>query len=408
MHHAPRVSFKCKKMSEMIHNMHRDPATEITKLREFCAKHSIGTVVTPVIDGGPEWVVQKDQLRNVRADYFSIGLYTQENGDLRWLIEQKETALVMLLMASLDGRDAVLLSFRTEPGLIGLTNLSTTIQSTPSNYFRKHGGKSTPFIEIAADPASYGTVMYDGEHHDWGDFYLEKTKRFLIVQLKSPIEAPRGFYWVSFETAQALLLADYLLTSDLRVSIPLLRTARQIKGATAAATVPSDIRPALQKSAYSPGTVDGRGATVSFFNTQTETREISSWIQPLLVPGNRLEIRLPFMRTGSGRYFAIEKRTQTGLSGRELWFPARMESGRIVRTVSSSAEGGRFWQFRNDITLIEVDCPRNSAGAPLPVNGGTWMTEKELSSLVALPLQTSLELRMAWSLVYGGGLAPDE
>lgn len=77
-----------------------------------------------------------------------------------------------------------------------------------------------------------------------------------------------------------------------------------------------------------------------------------------------------------------------------------------MRTVSTSAEGGRFWRYRIDMRLVEVGCPDDQT-----VEGSRgvaqWMPEAELAALVAQPLQTSLELRMAWSLVHaeGSGMA---
>ena len=381
----------------------RDGSVTICGLRDMCSIHSLRTVVSREAHGVPDWIIENGRLRNSKAEYFSIGLYTCDKGDPLLLMEQKETALVMLLISRIDGSDAVLLSLRTEPGLIGLTNFSTTIQSTPSNYLRKHGGKGTPFIEIAADPRAHGTVLYEGEHHDWGDYYHNKTKTFLIVKLASAVETPEGFCWVDLSTARALLLEDNLVTNDLRVSIPLLHSASPHSNNFKDSTSPSDYNLPLRTLEYSPGVVDSRGTTVSFFQTQTETREVRSWVQPLLVPTDVMEIRLPFAKTQSGRIFAVEKRTQPGLVGRQLWFPASKRSGRIACAVSTSAEGGRFWKYRIDIKLVEVESPGGDSG--LIGAGETWIAEEELASLVAQSLQTSLELRMAWSLVCGGNFA---
>ena len=372
------------------------------RFREMCSAHSLETAISPVVDGTPDWIIENGRLRNSKADYFSIGLYASENGSPLLLMEQKETALVMLLVSRIEGKDAVLLSLRTEPGLIGLTNFSTTIQSTPSNYLRKHGGKGTPFIEIASDPHGHGSVLYEGEHHDWGDYYHDKTKRFLIVELASPAEAPPGFCWVDAETARALLLEDNLVTNDLRVSIPLLGS-RSFHQPTRRGAAPAPAR-TLRSLGYSPGVVDSRGTSVSFFQTRTETREVRSWVQPLLVPKDAMEINLPFTRTTSGKMFAVEKRTQPGLLGRQLWFPGSKEGGRITRRVSTSAEGGRFWKYRIDVKLVEVESSRARTG----LNGAdqVWMSKEELGTLIAQSLQTSLELRMAWSLVCGDSLDP--
>jgi hypothetical protein len=103
-------------------------------------------------------------------------------------------------------------------------------------------------------------------------------------------------------------------------------------------------------------------------------------------------IALPYRDSGPGRRFGVEKRTQPGLLGRRLWFPATVP-GSTTRSVATSAEGGRFWRF-----LIEVDLQRVPSPSGRASGNVEWLTETEVADLVAAPLQTSLELRMAWSV----------
>lgn len=402
----------------MVQGCLQSPAPSVDALRDMCSNHSSGTTVTRVADGRPDWIVDGGLLRHSQTNYFSIGLYAGDQGEPLLLMEQTETALVMLLVAEVDGRDAVLLSLRTEPGLIGLTNLTATIQSTPSNYLRKHGGRGTPFIEIAGDPDAHGTVLHDGEQYDWGEYYHGKTKRFLVVRLDVPVDAPAGFRWVPMDTARALLLEDNLVTNDLRVLLTLVeaRSSGEANGPHAVKTTGRG--PRLRSIGFEPGVVDSRGISVSFFSTQTETREVRRWVQPLLVPINPISIRLPFVRTSAGTRFAVERRSQPGLLGHELWFPADVRDSRtgrdarIVRTVRTSAEGGRFWKQAIEISLVElaaeveaeVDSAAPAENLPRVEARASWMSDDELSSLVAQPLQTSLELRMAWSLVHAASL----
>jgi oxidase EvaA len=190
-------------------------------LRSLCSDYSRLSKVTEA-PHCPDWILHEGRLRHSKADYFSIGLFQTKSGESLFLMEQTETALVVLLATAILGRTYVLLNLRTEPGLIGLTNLSTTIQSTPSNYLRRHGGKKTPFIEIAAEPSRYGKVLYDGKHHDWGNYYLNKMKRFLVIHVENPPDAPPGYCWVELEVARSLLAEENLITNDLRVCLPII------------------------------------------------------------------------------------------------------------------------------------------------------------------------------------------
>jgi hypothetical protein len=126
-----------------------------------------------------------------------------------------------------------------------------------------------------------------------------------------------------------------------------------------------------------------------------------------------IEICLFFSQGPTGKIFAIEKRTQPGLQGFQLWYPAHKVDGKIMRSVKTSAEGGRFWQFEIHIQLIEleltqsqladldlVEALHSSCDIDHADESERWISEQNLSLLVSLSLQTSLELRMAWSLVY--------
>ncbi len=145
---------------------------------------------------------------------------------------------------------------------------------------------------------------------------------------------------------------------------------------------------------------------MSFYRTETQTREVASWIQPLLVPREAMKLEFGFCEEEGSRLFAIMRATQLGLLGGQLWFPAEVKGGDIVQRVSTSAEGGRFWKFEIQITLRHVE----SRSAAIPSQEClAWVTESELASLVAQPFQTSLELRMAWSLAISRltGLKPN-
>jgi hypothetical protein len=374
-------------------------------LRALCSYHSTLSKVTEVPEC-PSWILHGGRLRHSKADYFSIGLFRTKSGESLFLMEQTETALVVLLSTTIRGRTYVLLSLRTEPGLIGLTNLSTTIQSTPSNYLRRHGGKKTPFIEIASEPSRHGKVLYDGKHHDWGNYYLNKTKRFLVIHVENPPDAPSGFCWVELEVARSLLAEDNLITNDLRVCLPLVLNHQTAVPGRLFENAPTNDVTHLGESDFLPNAVDSRGTKVSFYRTETQTREVASWIQPLLVPREAMKLELSFCEENGSRLFAIKRGTRPGLLGCHLWFPAEVKGGHVAQRVLTSAEGGRFWKFQIQITLRHVE----SRSAAIPSQESlTWVTEVELAALVAQPLQTSLELRMAWSLVISRltGLKPN-
>lgn len=125
------------------------------------------------------WQISDLDLVNAQSDYFSVSLYKTDPRGTRFLITQNQPALVMLVMAEVDGKSYALLNLRYEPGLIENINYTATIQSTPNNYLRQHGGKETPFLELAVSPQKHGAVLLDTENYDWGGFICFEEKKIL-------------------------------------------------------------------------------------------------------------------------------------------------------------------------------------------------------------------------------------
>lgn len=339
------------------------------------------------------WVIEDNTLINKRSDYFRISLYQTAEDEKRYLIKQNHGALVALITAEHDGRRIALLSVRFEPGLIDKINFTSSIQSTPSNYRREHGGKSTPFIDIVQTPEKFGDILYDGEQYDWGEYYLLKKKRYLIVRLKNELPVPEGFVWVTFELLHKMLTMDNFITNDLRVALFLLLHANANPISLQAYP---ELTSTFEKLPLNLGTADSQGVRLKFFEAQTPNREVSAWIQPLLVPAEKMEIKLSFSTEGAKKVFAVQQRTQVGLSGKKLWFPAYIDGSIRHEHVTTCAEGGRFWQHAIDIEIGQSNARHFTQ---THCDSVVWKTEKELSEIIASPLTTSLELRMAASLI---------
>ena len=136
---------------------------------------------------------------------------------------------MVLLIAEIQGEDFAILNCRFEPGLIARINFTSTIQSTPNNYLQSHNGKSTHFIEVIDQPNKYGEVIYDGFQFDWGNFYITKTKRYLMIKLNTIPELPSGFVWFQIKKFKQLVMENQLITNDLRVCIALFQSLSKQK-----------------------------------------------------------------------------------------------------------------------------------------------------------------------------------
>ncbi len=376
--------------------------TRLSALREALAGQTlVERCTTP-----DAWRIDEGVLRHVDAGFFEIAGFIEDDGSERILIRQRETALAGLVVHGEAGERFFLLNARCEPGLHGICQFSTTIQSTPSNYERRHGGAATPFIGLFLDPASPARSLHDSVEYDWGAYYDAKRKRFAIVEVDELLETASPCVWVDESNLHRMIAEDFLVTGDLRASIALLN-AHDIL-ADGARTIAVDVRPA-GRSALAQVPLDeltswvidewglrertaDQGLAVDYVRTRSTSREVGDWSQPLVRVSHDDRVRLPMRHRNGEAEFAVERRTELGLAGEELYYPAECaESGLPTRVVRASAEGGRFLRHEVVLELAEVQ-----AGA-LP--GATWLNGSELARLLLQPGQTAIQLRLAATLL---------
>lgn len=372
----------------------REIIDSIEQLLNYKGTHQALSTTEPcVIDTG-DWQINDLELLNTKSDYFRISLYKNETNATRFLITQCQPALVMLLLTEVEGKLCALLNIRYEPGLIDSVNYTTTIQSTPNNYLRQHGGKETPFLEFVKNPQDYGTVLFDTENYDWGDLYILKRKRYLIIKVNNYVAPPSGFFWVTRQTLVQMATQDQLITNDLRVCIPLLDIETP-------ASIPGEVsldkaQKTIAKLPFNYETFDSEGIHIRFFRARTRAREVATWTQPLLAGYKSRQINLTFKENAGSRQYALTRASQIGLLGRTVWFPAEVAAADVCSSVCTSAEGGRFWRHAIHIQLLRLTTDINAADENEKI---VWVSEKQLLDMIATPLATSLELRMALSLV---------
>jgi len=380
------------------------------------------------VDGpSGDWTMCDGALVNGAADYFRVIGRRTPSGD-RLLLRQTEPALVALLVSGPPGKRRVLLNARAEPGLDGLCQFSTTVQSTPANYERRHGGRETPFLEVALGACEGPSeddgarVIHDSRQYDWGQYYHLKTKRLRIVELPDHVEAPSPLVWVPADVLGEMLVHDQLATTDLRVAAVALAIVDggRAAGSGSAGTVPTLPIPVLpvptlpalgNADAFadvpledgSAWTINPRGIAavdgsreIVWVRIDAASREVDAWVQPLMSVDAPLRTRLA-LRPGVGEpEVAVVAATRDGLDGRYLWYPAGPVGGTVVRSVAASAEGGRFLLHRVCLELVA------GAGAP----GATWLPLSAVESLVVTSLATSVELRLLIGLArLEGGLS---
>ena len=394
----------------------------ISNLRRICSDQKFSIEVRESELRPSYWQVHSGSLVNINSDYFGVSAIV-ESGTRRLILEQKDEALVLLVVLNNSGERRLVLNVRSEPGLIGLTNLTTTIQSTKSNYLREHGGKPTPFLEVAVDPLAFGSVLHDSHQWDWGTYYTGKQKRFLIVEISDTVDIPENFVVVDEEASIGLLGADDLITNDLRASLSLLISYRRgVREANSLMSREIDVKNEMSSIRRIPiseletnserGSCylwrDDIGNTVRFFDIQAVSREVAEWSQPLLCPKSEENITLYLAEEDGGVVFGLVEEFMLGNPAQMVLTCADFSSDtvdlasnnlhqKIIKRVQTSAEGGRFFQHRVNVDVRTVGQKRELDNLGRLVH---WRTAEEVETMISTSLMTSLELRLVYALTH--------
>ncbi|MYW06296.1 NDP-hexose 2,3-dehydratase family protein [Streptomyces sp. SID3343] len=153
-----------------------------------------------------------DGLRHSSGRFFGIeGLCVRTNfGTTRqWcqpIIVQPEIGVLGILVKRINGVHHFLMQAKMEPGNSSLVQYCATVQATPSNYQRVHGGRATPYLDYFLTPGTR-VVLFDqllSEHSSW---YLYKRNRNMIVEIPAHEEVPIAddFTWLTLGQLRHLL-----------------------------------------------------------------------------------------------------------------------------------------------------------------------------------------------------------
>ena len=381
------------------------PGALVDLLRAVAADQRVTAATMP----SDSWMLHEGELRHRAADYFRLIGRRDDRGREHLLFEQSEEALVGLVVTGPPGERMLLLNARAEPGLHGGAQFSTTVQSTPSNYERRHGGGETPYLAEASGTAEHGRTLHESRQYDWGDEYLAKVKLLRIVEVPGvrPVEPPLA--WVRETELNQLLAGDRLTTVDLRAAALALRAhdagARRARGGPRPRRREPVLEPValeeLRRWRITPeGIHDNENErSVVWVSTESGTREVARWTQPLLALRDDRVIDLAVRERGGAPQVAVRWGTQLGLDGLDVLLPAPVShtgtpSSEVVRL---SAEGGRF--LRHGVTVRIVRSPATIDGEwmPLPIALEHALADR----------RTSIELRLGIEhLLRAGGMSP--
>ncbi|QMU70545.1 NDP-hexose 2,3-dehydratase family protein [Streptacidiphilus sp. P02-A3a] len=179
-------------------------------LRERAAASSFSVEQVP-LGSLADWRLD-DRISHSSGRFFTVeGLSVQTNfgPTPQWcqpIIVQPDIGVLGILVKRIHGVYHFLMQAKMEPGNSALVQYSATVQATPSNYQRVHGGKSTPYLDYFLNPGTR-VVIFDqllSEHSSW---YLYKRNRNMIVEIPAHEEVPIAaeFTWLTLGQLRRLL-----------------------------------------------------------------------------------------------------------------------------------------------------------------------------------------------------------
>jgi dTDP-4-dehydro-6-deoxy-alpha-D-glucopyranose 2,3-dehydratase len=424
-------------------------------LRERAASASYRVQEVP-LETLAQWRVG-DRLAHSSGRFFTVeGLSVRTNfGPVpRWhqpIIVQPEIGILGILVKRLDGVPHFLMQVKMEPGNTRLVQYAATVQATPSNYQRVHGGRSTPYLDCFLR-STRGSILVDrllSEHASW---YLHKRNRNMIVEVPPDEEIPtrEDFAWltlgqvrrqvalgnVNMNARTVLACISYARAdragADVRLDdefharvVASHRQGRSDDEISAVMTWITD-----QKETFSldvrriglPETdewvydghsihhVDGRYFRIIGLSVEATSREVGRWSQPMLepVPGNL--VAFVCQRRSGVLQFLVQAMIQPGLTDRlELAATIQVAPGycrgprdlpplagyltsaesRVRLESVQSEDGGRF--HRADTRHLVIELPE---GHPVDApDNYRWMTLGQLNLLNRAGYYVNVEAR---------------
>lgn len=369
------------------------------------------------------WTVQDGALSHSSKGFFQVvGLKNHQNSnEEKLMLYQPQSALTGLVIYPFEGNIYVLLQARVEPGNTGVIQYGPTIQSTPANYLKLHGGKATAYVNLFTQYSPDCQLISHSMQHDLGSKYFQKSKTHHYLLAKDWIETEENMIWASLGAIRDLLEEDNFLNADLRSLLSVMDWEMQFspvigsnltdKFSTYSLSIPRQnfvlvsLHDLTQWKISSEGILPTENQTTSarIYHFSCTNREVSAWSQPLFEVKSSGTIQLFFRKTKDEIEFLVTLGKEAGISTPFAFYPSKMSlpeenhpplpenKGKVIRQLVQCDEGGRFYQNDNLYQLILVDEIKLESNQH-------WISRSQLKHLLQASNWCSFQLRCASSL----------
>lgn len=376
----------------------------------------------------------------------------------RWhqpIIVQREIGILGILVKQFDGVLHCLMQAKMEPGNSNLVQLSPTVQATRSNYMRVHQGNSTPYLEYFMAPRT-SRVLVDTLQSEQASWYLHKRNRNIVVETDEDVELLPGFRWMTLKQIHDLLRLDDIVNMDARTVLSIMQFAAPEGAARPGAVADEAFHDALVRS-LDPQTVtlhtmtdvvswltenkaryqltqrlvplldttgwhrtgdaiaheSGEFFSIVGADIRAANREVSAWMQPLLLPAAPGLLVFLAKRINGVLHLLLQARPAAGALDiieaaptvhctpnnyrnlpaeerpRYLDYVLDAKPDRVLYDRRLSEEGGRFLHADNRYQIIEVedDFPLEQSGDFM------WLSAHQLMTLQRFGYYLNVEAR---------------
>lgn len=417
----------------------------VAGLRAAQQRRSTAFSITPA-PRPSDWALRDGALQHSSGGFFAVSGFVERGTDRQHLLlHQPQGAVNGWVSRRVDGQRHYLVQARAEPGNVDGVQFGPTLQSTPANYLRLHGGAASPFADIFLRHTPGICLLFDTQQLDQGGRYAQKTKRVCMVEMAHPLAEPRGFHWATAEALAQATDRDFLLNTDFKAGLAVLPwSAEPASGELVPASglvrdsLVAPIRPQVMGAAVASvqgpqrpleaiplESLDGwrvtdagiepvgagRRISVGFFECTADAREVTRWVQPLLrAPGAGLAALAARVQDGVLEVFVAAARepglpmgaalgtSHLSYPGEPVHPPAWMARATPWIGTRESDEGGRFLDHWSDYRVlmiadgVQIDTP------------GTWLRVSELKAVLGMSNLCTIQLRTMAALLLA---APD-
>lgn len=445
-------SFFCSALTR--ENRFHDYASFKTWLAERCRPDTFRVEQVPLKELD-KWVVAPDGSRiyHESGRFFSIeGIHVQTNfgGNHEWdqpIINQPEIGFLGFVTRVFDGTRYFLVQAKMEPGNVNTLQISPSLQATKSNFTQVHKGKRPAFLEFFNGEKSV-KILSDNLQTEQGGRFFQKRNRNIVIEINEDIALPDEFCWLTLGELKKLLREDNILNMDTRSVLSTIPLIEDDVIAQLQSSDQSDIdsliskngkkflqsymskdslhtidellswytqqkthwemtvskKPLSQLYGWQIGKMalygDARYFSVIGVKVTAGTREVTSWMQPLVKDVNIGLLAFVCQRIHGVLHFLIQAKAEPGnmdvielsptvscsnyqfvkqQDERPFLFDAVMAPDtNILYDSLQSEEGGRFFQIQNRNMIVEI--PEDTR-LNLPFNY-TWMTLAQMKEFM--------------------------